>query len=137
MIALKRNKEYSEFTRVLYLIRGVSGSGKSHLAWKITPCEVSADNYFYDASGKYKFMSGKLYEAHKFCQNETEIYMRMGDYEIAVHNIFARRWELEPYYKLAEKYGYKVVEIIIKSNFKNIHGVPAEKVEKQRQRFEF
>ena len=103
MIALKRNKEYSEFTRVLYLIRGVSGSGKSHLAWKITPCEVSADNYFYDASGKYKFMSGKLYEAHKFCQNETEIYMRMGDYEIAVHNIFARRWELEPYYKLAEK----------------------------------
>ena len=40
-------------------------------------------------------------------------------------------------YKLAEKYGYKVVEIIIKSNFKNIHGVPAEKVEKQRQRFEF
>lgn len=137
MIALKRNKEYSEFTKVLYLIRGVSGSGKSHLAWKITPCEVSADNYFYDGSGKYKFISEKLSEAHKFCQNETEIYMLMGAYEIAVHNTFTRRWELEPYYKLAEKYGYKVVEIIIKSNFKNIHGVPAEKVEKQQQRFEF
>ncbi len=134
---MKKSKEYTDFTKVLYLIRGVSGSGKSHLAWQITPCEVSADDYFYDVSGEYKFRAEKLPEAHAYCQNETETYMRMGAFEIAVHNTFTRRWELEPYYKLAAKYGYEVVEIIIKSNFKNVHGVPAEKVEEQRRRFEF
>ena len=99
--------------KVLYIIRGASGSGKSTLANKITPCAFAADDYFCK-NGKYKFNPEKLKEAHEWCKEQVQWYMMLGAEEIAVHNTFTRRWEVEPYLQLAEKYVYKVVEIIVK-----------------------
>jgi hypothetical protein len=58
--------------------------------------------------------------------------------EIAVSNTFTQEWEMEDYYKLAEKYQYKVVSLIVENRHdgKNIHGVPDEKLEIMRKRFE-
>ena len=42
------------------------------------------------------------------------------------------------YFKLAEKYGYMVFTIIIENRHggKNIHGVPDDKLEQMKKRFE-
>jgi hypothetical protein len=45
---------------------------------------------------------------------------------------------MEDYYKLAEKYDYKVVSLIVENRHegKNVHGVPDDKLEIMKNRFE-
>lgn len=131
---------------ILFLVRGLPGSGKSSFATHIwneyAVCE--ADKFFYDKEGNYNFDPTKLKQAHEWCRNEVET--RMKDHqineqyypEIAVSNTFTQEWEMEEYFKLAEKYNYKVVSLIIENRHgsKNLHGVPDDKVEIMRNRFE-
>ena len=132
---------------VLFLVRGLPGSGKSTFAEHIwnnyAVCE--ADKFFYDENGNYNFDGSKLKEAHAWCKNEVESRMiehqnSEGVYypEIAVSNTFTQEWELEDYFKLAEKYGYKVVSLIVENRHggQNVHGVPEEKLEQMRNRFQ-
>lgn len=130
---------------VLTLIRGVSGAGKStfaHFVWtEQVICE--ADQYFIGEDGVYRFDASKLKEAHKWCREKVETMMKTHNEnsqyypEIAVANTFTQDWEMEEYYKLAEKYGYTVFRIIVENahNGKNIHGVPDEKLEQMKARF--
>ncbi len=131
---------------VLFLIRGLPGSGKSTFATHVwneyAVCE--ADKFFYDKEGNYNFDPSKLKDAHAWCKNEVEI--RMKDHqvnnqyypEISVSNTFTQEWEMKDYYELAEKYGYKVVSLIVQNRHggKNLHGVPDDKLEIMRNRFE-
>jgi hypothetical protein len=57
---------------------------------------------------------------------------------IIVSNTFTQEWEMEPYFELAEKYGYDVFSIIVENRHggKNIHDCPEEKVQIMRDRFE-
>jgi predicted kinase len=132
---------------VLFLVRGLPGSGKSTFAEHIwnnyAVCE--ADKFFYDENGNYNFDGSKLKEAHAWCKNEVESRMiehqnSKGVYypEIAVSNTFTQEWEMEDYFKLAEKYGYKVVSLIVENRHggQNVHGVPEEKLEQMRNRFQ-
>jgi predicted kinase len=130
----------------LYLIRGIPGSGKSTFAnhvWNdYAICE--ADKFFYDKEGNYNFDASKLRQAHEWCRQEVENRMKENlitpQYypEIVVSNTFTQEWEMEPYFKLAEQYGYKVFSFIIENRHggKNVHGVPDEKLEQMRNRFE-
>jgi hypothetical protein len=45
---------------------------------------------------------------------------------------------MEKYYELAEEYGYKVFSIIVENRHGGInqHGVPVEKLEQMKNRFE-
>ena len=58
--------------------------------------------------------------------------------EIVVSNTFTQEWEMDVYFKLAEKYGYKVFVTIVENRHggKNQHGVPDDKLELMRNRFE-
>jgi len=130
----------------LFLVRGLPGSGKSTFATHIwneySVCE--ADKFFYDKEGNYNFEPSKIKDAHAWCKNEVET--RMKDHqlnpqyypEIAVSNTFTQEWEMKDYYELAEKYGYKVVSLIIENRHggKNVHGVPDDKLEIMKNRFE-
>jgi predicted kinase len=131
---------------ILFLVRGLPGSGKStfstHIWNEYAVCE--ADKFFYDKEGNYNFDPSKLKDAHAWCKNEVET--RMKDHqinqqyypEIAVSNTFTQEWEMKDYYELAEKYGYKVVSLIVENRHggKNVHGVPDDKLEIMKNRFE-
>ena len=124
-------------SKILYIIRGVPGSGKSTLAKRLPGIKISADDYFM-VNGEYKFDASKLKEAHTECQNKCrQLMMKRGGVSIVVHNTFTRNWEFQVYKNLAKRFGYEVVEIIVKSDFKNIHGVPEEKVIEMKKRFEY
>jgi hypothetical protein len=45
---------------------------------------------------------------------------------------------MKDYYDLADKYGYKVVSLIVENRHggKNVHGVPEDKLEIMKNRFE-
>jgi predicted kinase len=134
--------------KVLYIVRGIPGSGKSTFAKRLVGedflvCE--ADKYFIDKeTGEYNFDFTKIKEAHKFCQDTVESYMKdslVNDQfyrEIAVSNTFTQEWEMRPYFELAKNYGYKVFSVVVENRHggTNQHEVPEEVLIKMRERFE-
>jgi predicted kinase len=121
----------------LYLLRGLPGAGKSTLAKSLGGSHMEADKYFMD-KGRYKFDPTKLKEAHIWCQNTVKIWMTNDIEKIVVSNTFTQTWEMQPYYDLAEKYGYRVYSLIVENRHLGInsHGVPEEKLIQMKQRFE-
>ena len=145
--------------KVLYIVRGLSGSGKSSLgdaltnpifddtaelpkgqrstpnAWK--KHYYSADDYFTDEQGNYNFDPAELANAHADCFSKVELAMTK-DYilKIAVCNTFSQAWEAEPYFKLAKKYDYSPFVVECQNAFKNVHEVPQETIDAMRERWE-
>ena len=99
--------------KVLYIVRGIPGSGKSTFAKQLTANVFEADHYFYDNDGNYKFIASEIKDAHKECQDNIRIAMESSIPKIAVSNTSTQEWEMEPYFELAKKYGYKVFTIIL------------------------
>ena len=133
-------------SKLLVLLRGLPGSGKSSFAkhmWSdFVICE--ADQFFYDSEGNYNFNPSKLKDAHKYCRDKVETFMSDNEKnpqfypEIVVSNTFTREWEMDEYFKLAKKYDYQIVSLIVENRHgnKNVHGVPDSKIEEMRNRFE-
>jgi predicted kinase len=130
--------------KILYIVRGIPGAGKSTFAKTISPIVVEADQYFTDDKGNYIFDGSKIKLAHEYCRSQTEAWMgTKGDQvnvnRIAVSNTFTQEWEFQPYLELAEKYGYKTFCVIIENRHGNTneHNVPDDKIEQMRNRFEY
>ena len=120
----------------LYLLRGLPGAGKSTLAKSLSGCNIEADMFFMK-DGEYRFDAAKLREAHQWCKNKTSSYMYTSWPRVVVSNTFTQEWEMEEYFKLAEKYGYKVYSLIVENRHGGIsnHGVPSETLTKMEERF--
>jgi predicted ABC-type ATPase len=127
--------------KLLYIVRGLPGSGKSTVAGKLAGEFVyEADGYFYSINQEtqtveYNFDPTQIGRAHKWCKDQVEKRIKTGN-DIAVANTFTQKWEVEPYIELAKKYGYDVQIITVQSNFKNVHGVPDKSIERMRARWE-
>ena len=128
--------------KTLYIVRGVPGAGKSTFAKSIGGVHIEADQFFM-MNGKYNFDITKIKLAHKYCQNQTEAWMKtdgtqVNNDKIVVSNTFTQEWEMEPYFKLAEKYGYKTFSLIVENRHGGVneHGVPEDKLEIMKNRFE-
>ena len=129
----------------LYLLRGLPGSGKSTLANQIGDTHFEADMYFIDENGEYAFNGADIKKAHQWCQSQVELAMiqnhitdSLDSSDIIVSNTFTQEWEMEPYYKLAVSYGYRVFSLIVENRHggENIHGAPADKMQAMKDRFE-
>jgi predicted kinase len=126
----------------LFLLRGLPGSGKSTLAKMLVGdkdyCHKEADMFFVDGDGNYNFKPSKIKQAHKWCQEEIEFVMKYAHSPVVVSNTFTQEWEMEEYYKLAERYGYRVHSLIVENRHGGIneHNVPEEKLEQMKTRFE-
>jgi predicted kinase len=133
-----------EYKGDLILVRGVPGSGKTTLAEVLlthpsgnTGDVISADDYFLNGKGEYVFDASKLKEAHNNCQQRCAERMKLESFKIIVANTFTQEWEMEPYFTIAERYGYRVHTIIVENRHggENIHGVPNEKLTEMKNRF--
>ena len=135
--------------KVLYIVRGFAGSGKSSIAQELvnpiwdSESETfikdfySADDYFTDKEGNYNFDPNKLKEAHEQCQENVELAMQRDCVrKIAVANTFSQAWEAEPYFKLAKKHDFNPFVLECQNDFGNIHGVPQESIDAMKERWE-
>jgi hypothetical protein len=99
--------------------------------------------YFTGTEGDYNFVPEKIKDAHAWCQNEVDNAMILNhttgiNNTIVVSNTFTQEWEMEPYFRLAEKWGYTVFSIIVENRHGGVnqHGVPAEKLKIMENRFQ-
>ena len=135
--------------KVLYIVRGLSGSGKSTIAEEIVnelwddesktfvKDFYSADDYFTDPQGNYNFDPSKLSDAHAECLSNVELAMQKNCIrKIAVANTFSQSWEAQPYFKLAKKYDYSPFVLECQNDFGNIHEVPQETINAMKNRWE-
>lgn len=127
----------------LILLRGLPGAGKSTLAQSLRGIHVEADQYFVRADGRYEFDASQLKEAHNYCQAQTKAFMQTDGTQvpvdrIIVSNTFTQEWEMEPYFEMAKQYGYRVHTIVVENRHGGVneHGVPQEKLEQMKNRFE-
>ncbi len=115
---------YHHFTnkRTLIIMRGLPGSGKTSLInHYISKNKLkqknysicSADDFFLEDDGKYKFNPRELPKAHSACLTDFIFSLQTNIQYIFLNNPNAQSWEYENYVYLAENKGYvvKVVEI--------------------------
>lgn len=121
----------------LFLLRGLPGSGKSTLAKSLGGKYFEADMFF-ARDGGYRFDPTKLKEAHEWCRSSVGGLMINEEPRLIVSNTFTQEWEMEAYYKLAERHGYRVYSLIVENRHGGVneHGVPADKLEQMKNRFE-
>ena len=129
--------------KVLYIMIGLPGSGKSTFIKTLpNPVVCSADHYF-EQGGEYKFDVNKLGAAHQQCKNKVQDNMLMSKPLIVVDNTNLNDKERKPYEDLAEKHGYTIKYILFepdKHNIeklakRNLHGVPAAKLSVMLDRY--
>jgi predicted kinase len=129
----------------LILLRGLPGSGKTTLAKvilqlpsNIDPEVLSADDFFENNNGEYIFDATKLREAHNYCQFRCSERMRQQKAKIVVANTFTQEWEMDEYFKMAERYNYRVHTLIVENRHggENVHGVPKDKLQQMKDRFQ-
>jgi predicted kinase len=129
----------------LILLRGLPGSGKSTLAKVILqfretddPEVLSADDFFVNENGVYEFDAQKIKEAHQYCQFRCSERMRQQKAKIVVANTFTQEWEMDDYFKMAERYNYRVHTVVVENRHgnENVHGVPEDKLQQMKNRFQ-
>jgi len=138
----------------IIILRGPSGSGKSTIANFLANeyddrrnsdgrimAMMEADMFF-DGQNGYTFDASKLGQAHRWCQLSTERAMLHGD-DLIVSNTGITNWEMDPYLRLAEQYGYAIdvwrtpgpwdADVLFG---RNVHGVPLATLEKQIRKYQ-
>jgi len=123
----------------LILLRGLPGSGKSTLAKVLAENQYpvfSVDDYFTN-DGKYYFEFDKNHLAYKLCEENTKKAMQSNVAKIFVDNTFTINWEIEPYFKLAAEYNYRVHVLTVENyhHNKNIHQVSDEQIAKMAEKY--
>ncbi len=137
-----------EGIKVMVIMRGAPGSGKSHLAKEIIDATTgdeyynhifSSDDFFYDQRGNYQFSTYRLGEVHESNKKRVEHYASSGWSPIIVDNTNTKVWEMQNYFVIAVRFGYLIH--IVEPNttwsqsagklaMKNSHGVPKESIER-------
>lgn len=150
---------------MIVILRGASGSGKSTLAKKVKDffyseisefeysdtiakdikkyssdvsarCEiVSADDFFVDANGIYRFDASKLSEAHSFCKNKFLDLAVNSNNVIVVDNTNTTFKEVNSYCSnLPQDHEIYILEKWCspeESFNRNLHSVPLHTIKKQ------
>ena len=130
-----------------YIVRGIPGSGKSTLAQQIAKSftrseHFEADMYFM-RNGVYDFDVQLLGPAHRWCLEMTRrtlqdfIVNEVEDSCVIVSNTFTRLREMDDYFDIARELNIIPSVVLAQGNFQNVHGVPEDKLQIMRDRFQF
>jgi len=144
----------------MYIMRGVSGSGKSTKAKQLAGSGkvFSTDDFFMEGE-EYNFNPTKLQEAHKWNQKRVWDAAHKGITPIVVDNTTTQGWEAKPYVVIGMTEGYDVEIVEPESPWwnkfrpnmseeelqelaetlvsKTVHGVPVEGIKNMLKRWEF
>lgn len=117
----------------LIIFRGLPGSGKSTLAELLAGHDwpaFSVDDFFTGPDGVYHFDHTRNHLAYAECAAKVENAMKTNVARIFVHNTFTIEWEMEPYFRLASRYGYRVFVSTVENRHggTNRHGIPHEHI---------
>lgn len=141
--------------RILIILRGAPGSGKSYLGRTIVDRTVngdyenhifSTDDFFIDRRTKrYVFNKDLIGQAHEFNQNRVKWRSTNGWSPIIVDNTNIKLWEMFPYIQTGVQNGY-IIKIVEPNTpwsrsagqcFKNnTHSVPKETIERMLRDYE-
>lgn len=121
--------------KLLFIVRGLPGAGKSTLAEQMQGVHIEADQ-FWMVDGEYKFDASRLKECHDDCKKRVMDAMSEGK-NVVVSNTSTTEEELLPYFTMGTALGYKVFSIIVENRHggESIHNVPNHVIEKMRNRF--
>ena len=128
----------SYMDKVLIIVRGIPGSGKSSFAELLARAICIADDFHTDRNGNYNWKPHNVGKAHDWCKRKCKRFMKAGIDRIVVANTSTQEKEFKPYMNMAKHYGYKVFTVVVENRHggKNSHEVPAETIEKMSNRFE-
>ncbi|KAK1168153.1 NEDD4-binding protein 2-like 1 isoform X1 [Acipenser oxyrinchus oxyrinchus] len=146
----RRRGRRRERPNKLFILRGLPGSGKSHLAREIKnqfgSAEIlSTDDYFRNEDGDYIFQGYLLKQAHEWNRNRARSAMEEGLSPVIIDNTNIHAWEMKPYVNMALEYDYEVIfrepETSWKWNVNKLHrktrnGVPYKTIERMLDDFE-
>lgn len=141
--------------RLMIMLRGPPGSGKSYLAKKLLSeagidqprhkNHVFSSDDFFIQNNVYVFDPNLLSQAHMFNQRNVLAATRKHVSPIIVDNTNTQAWEMRVYADLAVSAGYDL-EIVEPSNWwlfkeselskRNVHGVPKAKIRNMIERYE-
>lgn len=126
----------------LLLLRGLPGSGKSTLAQVLSEDKrypvFSVDDYFTDPqTGQYVFEYAKNHLAYKQCETQTQQAMQQGISKVIIDNTFTLDWEMEPYFKLAAKFNYRIFVTTVENyhGSQNVHNIGHEQIKKMAEKY--
>ena len=126
----------------LILLRGLPGSGKTTLAKLLSENNTypifSVDDYFTNAlTGEYIFNFKDNHLAYKQCEELTKDAMQQKISKIFIHNTFTMDWELEPFFKLASDFKYKLFVVTVENyhHHINTHEVSDEQLRKMAEKY--
>lgn len=123
----------------LFILRGVSGAGKSTVAKVLSEGEFwpvcEADKFHYK-DGVYDWKPENMNAAHQWCQDQVRDAMAYGLDRVIVSNTSTTEKELKPYLDLAEDCGYQIISLVVENRHGNdsIHNVPQNIRDAQEQR---
>ena len=130
----------------LIIIRGIQGSGKSTLARKLAGSDgqiFSADDFFVDDQGEYKWNPCSIAIAHRWNHNRMKKAIKDGVSPVILDNTNVKMWDMvqaRPLILLGIDKGYeaRVEEVDTPWAFdaeqlaeKNSHGVPLSTIKKK------
>jgi len=131
--------------KTVYIMRGISGSGKSTIAKILAERNngvICSTDDFFVIDGEYKFDPSKLKENHEKNFQKFKELLEKGVEVVIVDNTNLRYWEAGKYIKEAKKAGYRVVvvnivppenpEVLFK---RNTHNLPMEAIEQMYKKY--
>lgn len=131
----------SNSSKKITIMRGLPGCGKSTWHKKNRPnaSVCSADYYFIGSDKLYKFDKNKITEAHNWCLRMFLKDISENKPLIVVDNTNISAWEISPYYRIGETFGYEmeIIHITVPPEVcyrRNIRNVPLDSIFRMNRR---
>lgn len=123
----------------LTLIRGLPGSGKSTLAKALSKqtgaIHLETDMFFIDQYGTYRFEPRRLKQAHLWCQQQTEKYLKRGQ-SVIVSNTFVQHWEMAAYKTMASTLKVQLDVRVCHNRYGSIHNIEPATLLKMKSKWQ-